>query len=255
MWPAPHACCPAGQRPGPADPTPHASRFPPPIAPGKLDVVSPRLALVLALAACGPQAGDTGDATTAATTTTASTTTAAPTTGTPTTGPFGLSPDEQLCVDFCKHRQDTGCPYFSESCYSDCVVAIDALATDPCAQEKRASIACELDFSLADACEAVECADVYLQEDVCTGYCWHLGGYPSSGSSTDECHWAFDGCYGHDLEMQCDLGDAPECTCNVDGASIGTCTLAVPLKALDCAGEDFHIFSGCCTPLFLEVLE
>jgi hypothetical protein len=214
--------------------------------------VSRLSALLLALAACGPTPGDTGDPTTASTDETGDGTTGDPTTG---AVPPMFTPDQQFCIDRCKHLQDDGCPYFDESCYSDCLASLDVLAADPCGAERRASWTCEIEHPLDDICEAPECADVYLQEDLCTGYCWHLGGYPGGGASTDECYWSFDGCYGHDLEMACGLGDDPQCTCRIDGADVGTCSLGIKLSAFNCPEEEFHIFSGCCTEMFLEVIQ
>ena len=50
------------------------------------------------------------------------------------------------------------------------------------------------------------------------------------------------------------VGAGSQCSRKADGAEIGTCTPEVPLKAFDCGGVDAHIFSGCCTPMFLEVI-
>jgi hypothetical protein len=175
----------------------------------------------------------------------------------PTTGeaPLELTPDEQLCLDRCTHWQETACPYFDEGCYGSCLSVLEFFDQGACAAEARASMACETEHPLDDSCEAAECRDVYLQDDLCRGFCYHLGGYPSGGASQEDCHWEATSCYGHDFTVQCTLGDAPICDCTIDGMDAGSCELDQPLKAFSCGGDEFHVFSGCCTETFLAVIQ
>ena len=178
--------------------------------------------------------------------------TSAPTTGDP---PLELTPDQQLCLDRCKNWQDDGCPYFDAGCFESCLGALEYIAGSACEAQTRAAWTCELQQALDANCETVECTAEYLQQDLCGGFCSHFGGYPSSGGSQEDCHWAGDGCYGHDLEVRCTLGDEPECTCMADALEIGTCTLDMKLEPFSCGGEGFHVLSTCCTPMFLEVIQ
>lgn len=175
-----------------------------------------------------------------------------PTTGEP---PLVLTTDEQLCLDRCAQWQESACPWFDEGCYGGCLAALEYLDQGPCAAEGRASMACEAERPLDDSCEAVDCRDVYLEDDLCRGFCYHLGGYPSSGGSQEDCEWNASTCYGHDFSMRCTLGDAPICDCTIDGMDAGSCELGQKLNSFSCGGPEFHIFSGCCTDAFLAVIQ
>ncbi len=216
------------------------------------------LCLSVLLAGCGPKSqGDPdGSESTATSEPGGDEATTGPTSPTESEPPLDLNPDEQLCLDRCKHWQDDGdeCSYFYEGCFGDCLERLEEAQGSPCEQQQRASYTCELMHPLGDSCEAVECKDVYLEEDVCRGFCYHLGGHPSQGASQEDCEWEGETCYGHDFQMLCTLGAGSQCSCKADGVEVGTCAPEVPLKAFDCGGEDMHIFTGCCTPMFLEVI-
>lgn len=175
-----------------------------------------------------------------------------PTTGEPA---VVLLPDEQLCLDRCTHFQEAGCPWVDEGCYGGCLSTLGYIDMTRCAAEGRASIACENENPLNASCEAIDCLDVYLEDDLCGGFCSHLGGYPSSGASQEDCDWGATSCYGHEFSMRCTLGDAPVCDCTIDGMDAGSCELDQKLGAFSCGGADFHIFSGCCTDAFLAVIQ
>ncbi|PCC75325.1 hypothetical protein SAMN02745121_03950 [Nannocystis exedens] len=221
------------------------------------------LVVVCALLACGPKSPGTTDGTTTGTTTDGPTTTSttAPTT-TPTTtegAPEHTRPstEQQLCIDLCLNlgERDPGCSRADYTCYEWCMAGF-TYAEHECRDELRAARRCEAEATAFDdhwACESPECASVYAALDVCRGYCSHLGGVPSSGSSTQQCDWGSDCLDGHEYEMQCATGDAPLCTCWIDNTKVGTCLLAGELEAFSCGELD--LFDGCCNEFFLPVLQ
>jgi len=217
------------------------------------------LLTALALVACGPKSASTTDGSTdTADNTTALTTapTTAPTTG--GLGPAGLSPDEQHCLDFCLNLTaiSTGCGRADPSCYDWCMAGLEYTDMNGCGAEMRASRRCEADAAAFDnmfACEAPECAAIYLASDVCNGFCSHLGGWPSGGGTPDDCTYAGDCLDDHSYEMECTTTNPSTCTCRIDGADVGTCELGTGLSPFAC--EKIDLFSGCCNELFSAVLK
>ncbi|WAS99288.1 hypothetical protein [Nannocystis punicea] len=216
----------------------------------------PGLPILVALLACGPTTPGTTDATT----TTDGTSTVAPTSTTPTTTagePSHTDPStlEQVCIDFCLNliERDSGCALADIACYDGCMEGFEFAGT--CLAEQLAARRCEAEAAAFDdvtKCEASECAAVYLAADVCNGWCYHLGGNPSSGGDAKECEWGSQCLDDHDYEMVCSLGDAPFCTCWVDNNQVGACQHDGALEQF-CDGV--HVFSGCCKEFFLPVLQ
>lgn len=218
----------------------------------------PSRSIRAALLACGPKNPGTTD--TAGTTTDATTTAA---TTAPTTGPMNEpehtppSTEEQLCIDLCVHLSESGsadCPRTDYTCYEWCMV--DFQFAEECRAEARAARRCEAKATAFDdvwACESPECSAEYIAYDVCRGFCFHLGGNPSSGGSPTECRWGSDCLDDHSYDMQCGTGDAPLCTCQIDGAEVGTCALPFGLTPDNCS--TIGLFDGCCNEFFLPVLQ
>src|SRR5690606_27938622 len=117
-------------------------------------------------------------------------------------------PDEQLCLDWCLSGAASDCssPWSGVLCYTRCM-DVELAAHNPCSAEKREVLACEAGVSsrTEPACESLECSDAYKRDDLCRGWCAHLGGSPGAGASADECDWRSD-CYGFEFETRCSVG-------------------------------------------------
>lgn len=169
----------------------------------------------------------------------------------------GLSEDEQLCLDWCLSGIASGCSGWAadEQCYSSCMNLLELNAGDPCEAERRAALTCEagVDTRTEFFCQSLECSDDYKRDDLCRGYCAHLGGVPFSGSSQTECRWGSQ-CYGYEFEAECSAGAEPsQCQCTVDGELLGTCEMAA-VQPISCGDDDLHVFTSCCGALFEGVL-
>ncbi|MCA9691189.1 MAG: hypothetical protein KC636_16415 [Myxococcales bacterium] len=230
------------------------------------------------LVGCGPKAGDTdtaegptsgtttgetsGEPTSASAGSTASTTgggigTTDYTTGDPEDGT--CPPDGQLCLNFCLHVKEAGagCWFDDELCFTRCMQDIESGEDDPCGADPRATYYCESKAPALDGyvCEANDCAALYLEDDLCLGFCAHLNGIPSGGSSPWECFW-YSECPGygnHNIGMECPTGASPTCSCLIDDVEVGTCELGFPLEQSGC--EEINVLSGCCKDYFVAAFE
>ncbi len=176
----------------------------------------------------------------------------------PTTTTGGPT-DADLCVSWCLNAEARGCDdvFVGETCYTRCLDSIMYAEQGACADPHRDVLACEAIASppAEPSCEALECEEVYIHDDLCDGSCSHLGGRPGAGGSQTDCDWRGTSCYGHDLEVVCPLEDAAAlCDCLVDDAVVAQCEVGEALEAFECGGEDMHIFTSCCRETFEGVL-
>lgn len=166
--------------------------------------------------------------------------------------------DADLCLQWCLNAEARGCdpPFTGETCYTRCLDSIAYGIDRGCEQEQRDVLECEAQVGPPAEifCESLECEDAYKRDDLCRGWCAHLGGNPGSGGSPDDCDWR-SSCYGHEFEAVCPVNDAAGlCSCTIDGQEIAQCEVGVDLSAFECGGEEIHVFKTCCREAFEGVL-
>lgn len=166
--------------------------------------------------------------------------------------------DAELCLEWCVNAEARGCAegFHDEACYTRCLARLEMEAASECEAESRAVLACEAQAGPPAelSCESLACEDEYKRDDLCVGYCFHLGGYPGSGGSPESCDWRSD-CYGHEFEAVCPVQDAAGlCSCFVDGRVVAECEVGESLAPFDCGLDEIHVFTSCCREAFEEVL-
>lgn len=219
-----------------------------------------RLALSLLGLGCGPGVASPSDdgvgSTTAASTEDGSTT--GTTVGSGVDSTTTTSADAELCLEWCLNAEARGCAegFHDEACYTRCLQALESTEGSGCGAEYRDVRMCEAQAGppAEPTCESLACEDEYKRHDLCTGYCFHLGGYPGSGGSPESCEWRSD-CYGHEFEAVCPVQDAAGlCSCFVDGRVVAECEVGESLAPFDCGLDAIHVFSSCCREAFEGVL-
>ncbi|NVB40928.1 hypothetical protein G6O69_24020 [Pseudenhygromyxa sp. WMMC2535] len=165
--------------------------------------------------------------------------------------------DEQLCLEWCLSGMASQCPSWAgnDLCYTRCMDDLAENAGSSCEAEHRATVACEAGASdrVEGYCESLGCMDVYKHEDICKGYCDHLGGIPSGGGGATECDWKTycDG-YGFDFAASCTAGgDVTHCECEINDELVAECEMeAIP--EFGCG--DVNMFHSCCGDYFQAAL-
>lgn len=148
---------------------------------------------------------------------------------------------QDICQAFCDAFASIGCDTATQSCASDCLSSLQAVA--PCEDEFAAVLQC----ATANVGSSSQC-DI---PPVCIGalndFQSCLGVSPSDCTSSD-CSGSSDGscickgvCGGAELAVECD-GGSSKCTCFQNGMVVGECV--EPMLTCD-------FTNGCCSQFFI----